>query len=446
VYQRILIANRGAAAARILRAVTALGREPVILHSPADAELPYLFDVEAVEAPGNRPQQSYLDQDFILDAARKLRVDAIHPGYGFLSENAEFAHRVCELGIGFIGPSAETIAAMGHKESARRVMADAGLPMVPSSGVLGDDPDELQAAADSLGLPLLIKPANGGGGIGMFRVCRLEDVVEAVTRARSLAGRAFGDPAVYLERLVERPRHIEFQILADDRGGVRHLFERDCSLQRRYQKVVEEAGAPGLSRAELDAMAERVAAAIAAIGYRTLGTVEMLYHPDAGFSFLEMNTRLQVEHSVTEEVTGTDLVAAQIRLAEGATLDELDIGAAIAGHAIEARIYAEDPVRFLPSPGRLETFAFPAGDGVRLETGYEEGCTVTPFYDPMIAKLICRGPDRATAIARLRDALDETAISGIKTNIPLLKAVTRSPSFLEGRVHTGMIAELTEQQ
>ncbi len=334
---------------------------------------------------------------------------------------------------------------MGHKTSARRLMAEAGLPMVPSSGVLDGDAAAIVAAGDRLGYPLLIKPANGGGGIGMVPVHEPKEIVAAAARASALAARVFADPAIYLERLVEQPRHVEFQILADDRGNVRHLFERDCSVQRRYQKVIEEAGAPGIARAELDDMATRVANAIAAIGYSTVGTVEMLYHPEVGFSFLEMNTRLQVEHGVTEEVTATDLVAAQIRLAEGASLDEIAVGAALDGHAIEARIYAEDPVRMLPSPGRLDRFAFPAGDGIRVDTGYAEGCTVTPYYDPMVAKIICRGPDRPTAIERLVEALRDTAIAGIKTNIPLLQRILQSPAFRAGSVHTGMIAEFTGQ-
>jgi acetyl-CoA carboxylase biotin carboxylase subunit len=446
VYQRVLIANRGTAAARILRAVRALGREPVILHSPADAELPYLAGVETVEAPGNRPRESYLNQDFVLQAALDCRVDAIHPGYGFLSENAGFARRVRDNGIAFIGPSNEVIDAMAHKTSARRVMANAGLPMVPSSDVLGEDPEAIVAIGNRLGYPLLIKPANGGGGIGMQPVSGPDKIADAAARASALAARTFGDSSIYLERLVERPRHIEFQILADGGGNVCHLFERDCSVQRRYQKVIEEAGAPEVARADLNAMANRIAAAIADIGYTTVGTVEMLYHPEVGFSFLEMNTRLQVEHGVTEEVTATDLVVAQIRLAEGAELDEILSGITLKGHAIEARVYAEDPVRMLPSPGRLETFAFPAGEGVRVETGYAEGCTITPNYDPMVAQIICSGPDRPTAIERLAEALENTEIAGIKTNIPLLTAVVRSPSFLEGRVHTNMIAEVTQHQ
>ena len=443
MFKRVLIANRGAVAARILRCLHEMNIEAVVVHSPVDADLPYVAQADAAVAlAGNRPAESYLDQDAIIAAARQTGADAIHPGYGFLSENAAFARRVEAEGIAFIGPSADSIEAMGEKTAARRRMAEAGLPMVPSSALLGDDEAATLGAADAIGYPLLVKPANGGGGIGMMPVRDRSELLEAVQRARTISARAFADVDIYLERLLEQPRHIEFQIAADAHGAVKHLFERDCSLQRRHQKVIEEAGAPGIPRAELNAMAERVAAAVGRVGYRTIGTVEMLHHPDTGFSFLEMNTRLQVEHGVTEEVTGIDLVATQIRLAAGAPLGEtLALAPSMNGHAIEARIYAEDPMRFLPSPGRLERFRMPA-DGVRVETGYAEGCTVSPFYDPMVAKVIAHGADRTEAIERLLSALRSTEIAGIKTNLPSLISALDSPRFRGGAVHTGVFTEI----
>jgi acetyl-CoA carboxylase biotin carboxylase subunit len=445
MFKRILIANRGAVAARIRRTAHRMGREAGVVHSPVDGQLPYVGLADfAIEAPGNRASESYLDQDFIIRAARESGADAIHPGYGFLSENPAFAHKVAAAGIAFIGPSADIIEQMGEKTRARRTMAEAGLPMVPSSGILGEGEMEIRSAADALGYPLLVKPANGGGGIGMAAVHGDGDLLVAVERARKICGRAFSNAEVYLERLVERPRHIEFQVAVDNTGGAAHLFERDCSVQRRHQKVIEEAGAPAISRTDLDTMATRVAAAVGELGYTTIGTVEMLYHPDIGFSFLEMNTRLQVEHGVTEEVTGIDLVEIQIRLAEGALLSETLSPPAMTGHAVQARIYAEDPVKFLPSPGTISAFDIAGGEGIRVDTGYSAGCTVTPFYDPLIAKVIASAPDRSTAIERLRTSLAATRISGIKTNTPLLLRILDDPAFLSGDIHTGLIAEYSK--
>ncbi len=441
--KRILIANRGAVAERVSRTARRLGREVGVVHSPVDGTLPYVRKADcSFEAPGDRPAQSYLNQDFIVEAARRFGADAIHPGYGFLSENADFARRCADEGFAFIGPSPDVISAMGEKTEARRRMARAGLPMVPSSDHLEENETDILAAGAALGYPLLVKPANGGGGIGMAPVMDAGALLSAVARARTVASRAFSDDAIYLERLVDRPRHVEFQIVADRYGGATHLYERDCSVQRRHQKVIEEAGAPGIPRAALEEMAEAAARAVAALGYTTVGTVEMLYHPDIGFSFLEVNTRLQVEHGVTEEVTGTDLVAIQIRLAEGARLDEVLPERGLHGHAVEARVYAEDPVTFMPSPGTLTHFAMPEGDGIRVETGFAEGCTITPYYDPMIAKVIASGPDRETAIARLAAALAATRISGPKTNIAVLRRILEDPDFRTGAVHTDLIKHL----
>ncbi|MCI5075485.1 biotin carboxylase N-terminal domain-containing protein [Oricola sp.] len=444
MYKTILIANRGAVAARVMRTAKRMGREVGVVHSPADADLPYVGQAAfRAEAPGNRASESYLDQDFIIAAAKRFGADAIHPGYGFLSENPGFAQKCAEAGVAFIGPSPDVIRAMGEKTEARRKMAAAGLPMVPSSGALPDSDEAVLKAGDELGYPVLVKPANGGGGIGMQPALSSRELLAAVARARSVASRAFADAEVYLERLVERPRHIEFQIAVDRFGKARHFFERDCSVQRRHQKVIEEAGAPAVPRAELDAMGERAAAAVAALGYSTIGTVEMLYHPDIGFSFLEMNTRLQVEHGVTEEVTGTDLVEIQIRLAEGEAMDAVAPRPKLTGHSVQARIYAEDPKTFLPSPGAIADFDMPEGEGIRVDTGFAAGTTITPFYDPMIAKVIATGTDRPEAIAKLSAALRQTRISGPKTNIPLLLHILQDADFVSGRVHTGLISGLS---
>jgi acetyl-CoA carboxylase biotin carboxylase subunit len=437
---RVLIANRGAVAARIIRAVHALGLHAIAVHSEADAGLPYLAAADEAHPIGPPPPRaSYLDQDRLLAVARASGADAIHPGYGFLAENAGFARRVIEAGMVFIGPSPSLIEAMGEKTGARALMQASDLPVAPGSGVLADADAAVLAAAE-IGYPVLVKPAAGGGGIGMLTATDEAGLRRAVERAGTMAARSFGDGAIYLEKLIERPRHIEFQLLGDRHGALVHLFERDCSVQRRHQKVIEEAPAPGLGRGVLDGLATRIADGIAALGYDSLGTVEILLSADGDFSFLEMNTRLQVEHAVTEMVTGIDLVAAQIRVADGAALaDIVRADVALDGHAIEARVYAEDPVTFYPSPGTLRRFARPAARAdLRIETGYAEGCVVTPFYDPLLAKVIAHAPTRTEAIAALSDALDRFAIEGVKSNIPFLQRMLADPAFVEGDVHTGL--------
>ena len=436
---RVLVANRGAVAARVIRTLRRMGLESVAVYSEADASLPYVRAADQSVCIGPAPAaQSYLDQARLLQVARETGADAVHPGYGFLSENADFAEAVQRQGLCFIGPSPHWIRTLGHKTQARAFMAAQGMPQAASSAVL-HSVQEAQAEAARIGFPVLVKPAGGGGGIGMLPAHDAPQLEAAWSKASGMAAKYFGTAELYLEKLIEAPRHIEFQVLADRHGEVRVLFERDCSVQRRHQKVIEEAGAPGIDRAELDAMAERVAAAVGKVGYRTIGTVEMLHHPDTGFSFLEMNTRLQVEHGVTEEVIGVDLVAAQIRLAAGAPLGAvLALPPSMNGHAIEARIYAEDPVRFLPSPGRLDRFEMPQGEGLRVETGYAQGCSVTPFYDPMVAKLVAHGSDRAQAIARLRQALAQTRIEGVKTNIPFIERILGHADFLDLRIDTGI--------
>ncbi|GGB22831.1 biotin carboxylase [Tistrella bauzanensis] len=440
----VLIANRGAVVPRVIESCRALGMRVAVVHSDADAAASYLDQADSVHAIGGEaPADSYLSIPKLLDAASAAGATAIHPGYGFLSENPDFAGAVRSAGMVFIGPDARWLKAMGHKTEARHLMAAEGMPTGPSSGVLGDDPAEARAAAAAIGFPVLVKPAEGGGGIGMLAARDPAELDKAIDRARTMAARSFGSAQIYLERLMERPRHVEFQILADGRGGAICLSERDCSVQRRHQKVIEEAVAPGLNRAEVTALGARLAGILGRLGYDNLGTVEMLWDREVGFAFLEVNTRLQVEHAVTEAVTGVDIVAAQIRLAYGEVLDRIvPQPPAINGHAVQARIYAEDPVRFLPSVGVLNRFRLPRPDGVRIYSGYCEGGRVTPFYDPLVAKVIAHGETRDAALDRLDAALAGVEIEGIKTNIPFLRRALAHPAFRRGQVHTGLAADI----
>ena len=443
-FTKVLVANRGEIAVRIMQTCAEMGIATVAVFSDADKDALHVLRADESVHIGPAPAaQSYLNIERILDAARKTGAEAIHPGYGFLSENPDFAARVIDAGAGFIGPSPRWLEAMGHKTQARALMAAHGMPMGASSGILSDSWEEQLAAARAVGFPVLVKPATGGGGIGMLPANSEEELAAALERAASLSKRSFGNAELYLERLMQKPRHIEFQVLADRHGAVRHLFERDCSVQRRHQKVIEESPAPGIDRRAIAETAERITGILAALGYDNIGTVETLYDPAAGFAFLEMNTRLQVEHAVTEEVTGIDLVQAQIRLAAGERLDQvLPAEVAPQGHAIEVRVYAEDPKRFLPSPGPLQVFRPPQGEGIRIETGYAEGNTVTPFYDPMLAKVIARGATRQQAIARMREALDMFAIEGVKTNIAFARQVLDDEAFRGGAIHTGLTADV----
>ena len=444
MFNKVVVANRGAVAARVLRALDAMGIRSVAVYSEADAGAPYLEMASETHAIGPAPaRESYLNQDGLVDVLRRSHADGLHPGYGFLSENAGFAQRVIDAGARFIGPSPRWIEAMGHKTRARELAARHGMPMSAGSGVLPAEHDAMLAAARAIGFPVLVKPAGGGGGIGMLPAKDEAGLAAAVERSRSMAERGFGNAEVYLERLVERPRHVEFQVLGDAHGGAMHLFERDCSTQRRNQKVIEEAPAPGLARARAAEVAGQVAGIMREMGYDNIGTVEMLMGADGAFSFLEMNTRLQVEHGVTEEVTGVDLVRAQIRSAAGERLADILPGRVeVHGHAIQARVYAEDPKNFFPSPGKLKVFRPPLADDVRVETGYAEGRDVTPHYDPMIAKVIVKAATRAQAIERLAEALQAFAIEGVKNNIPAVLAVLRSEPFRAGQVHTGLIPEV----
>ena len=444
MFDKVIVVNRGAVAARVLRALNAMGIRSAAIYSEADYGAPYLEMASETYAVGAAPaRDSYLNQDLLLDVIKRAGADGVHPGYGFLSENAEFAQRVEDLGVGFIGPSPRWIDAMGHKTRARELAAQHGMPMSKGSDVLPAEPEAILAAARAIGYPVLVKPAGGGGGIGMLPARSESELLAAVERSRSMANRGFGNAEVYLEKLFERPRHVEFQVLGDRYGAAVHLFERDCSVQRRNQKVIEEAPAPALARADVEAVADRVAAMVREIGYDNIGTVEMLRGADGEFGFLEMNTRLQVEHGVTEEVTGVDLVRAQIRSAAGEKLgDILPQQIAITGHAIQARVYAEDPKNFFPSPGRLNVFRPPADKSIRIETGYAEGRDVTPHYDPMIAKVIVHAANREAAIERLAQALTAFDIQGVKTNIPAVLTVLRSAQFGAGDVHTGLIPEV----
>ena len=439
MFEKVLIANRGAVAARILRSLRDLNLRSVAVYSEADADAPYLEEAdETFEIGPGHPRHSYLNQDALLDALAKSGADAVHPGYGFLAENPEFAENIAAAGATFIGPSPKWISAMGHKTRARDLVAEHGMTVGGGSRVIGPD-DDVLAEAKELGFPVLIKPAAGGGGIGMLPARDEEELAKAFKRAQSMAERGFGNADVYLERLIEKPRHVEFQMLGDSHGGMRHLFERDCSVQRRHQKVIEEAPAPGLARDAVGVIADEIADTLRSLGYDNIGTVEMLMAPDGSFSFLEVNTRLQVEHGVTEEVTGIDLVAAQLRAAAGERIgdilpDEIEID----GHAIQARVYAEDPKTFFPSPGTLEVFRPPQDAAVRIDTGYKEGQEVTPFYDPMLAKVIVQAATRDAAIDRLSEVLREFEVQGVKTNIPALIAILGSDAFKAGDVHTGL--------
>lgn len=444
MFNKIVVANRGAVAARILRTLKAMNIRSVAVYSEADAGAPYLAQADEAFLIGPAPaSESYLNQEAVLNVVRQSHADGLHPGYGFLSENAGFARRTHEAGACFIGPSARWLDAMGHKTRARDLVVQHGLPVGRGSPVLESDSADVMCHAHEIGFPVLVKPAGGGGGIGMLVANNATELVSAVERARSMALRGFANSDVYLEKYLIRPRHIEFQLLGDKHGKVRHLFDRDCSIQRRHQKIIEEARAPAVDRVNVNALAQRVADIFAKIGYDNIGTVEMLLGADGTFNFLEMNTRLQVEHGVTEEITGVDLVAAQIRSAAGQDLDEIlpqDIQAE--GHAVEARIYAEDPRRFLPSPGRLTTFRPPEGARVRVETGYAEGREVTMHYDPLLAKVIAHAPSRAVAIDVLRDAIRNFEVVGVKTNIAALDTILSSSQFRDGDIHTGLVSEL----
>ncbi len=432
MFSKILIANRGEIALRILRACRELGIGTVAVHSTADDEAMHVrLADESVCIGPPAARDSYLNKAAILTAASITGVDAIHPGYGFLSENAGFAEMVEAHGLAFIGPSADHIRMMGDKITAKTAMARLGVPLVPGSDGAVPDLETARGVGDAVGYPLLIKAAAGGGGRGMKVARRPDELEDAFRTARAEAKAAFGNDEVYIERYLDRPRHIELQVLADAHGNVVHLGERDCSLQRRHQKLLEEAGSPALNAADRDRIGATVTGALEVLGYRNAGTLEFLYQ-DGHFSFIEMNTRLQVEHPVTEMITGIDLVREQIRIASGERLGYGQADIRFSGHAIECRINAEDPVTFAPSPGRIEAYHAPGGLGVRVDSGIYAGYVVPPYYDSMIGKLIVHGSDRLEAIRRMDRALEELAVIGIKTVAPLHRRILADPSFRRG--------------
>ncbi len=432
MFQKILIANRGEIALRIQRACRELGIPTVAVHSTADATAMHVRLADESVCIGPPPaRDSYLNVAAVLSAASITGADAIHPGYGFLAENAGFVE-MCEAhGLTFIGPSSAHIRMMGDKIAAKAAMRGLGVPLVPGSQGAVADLDQAAQVANEVGYPVLIKAAAGGGGRGMKVAAGPDGLEEAWRVARAEARAAFGDDAVYIEKYLDRPRHIEIQVLADAHGKVVHFGERDCSLQRRHQKLLEEAGSPALTTAERDALGGTVTAALAKLGYRNAGTLEFLYQ-DGQFAFIEMNTRLQVEHPVTEMVCGVDLVREQIRIAAGAPLGYTQPAITFSGHAIECRITAEDPETFAPTPGRVTAFHAPGGLGVRVDSALYAGYVVPPYYDSMIAKLIVHAPTREEAIARLRRSLAEFAVVGIKTTLPLHQRIVEAPDFQRG--------------
>ena len=439
---KVLISNRGEVACRILRSLDRLGIPGVIVYHAADADSPAVrMAAEAVEIDGPTPVAAYLDVDQIIDACRQTGADAVHPGFGFLAENAGFARRLGDEGITFIGPLPETIELMGNKVAARTFCIENDFPLAPSV-TEADAHSDFIAQACRIGAPLLIKAAAGGGGKGMQIVQDIDDLEQAIQLAKGEAERAFGNDEVYAERYVEQPRHIEVQVLADHHGNVLHLGERECSIQRRFQKIVEESPAPGLPRQLHKRICDKAVEIANKAGYRNAGTVEFILAPDGEFFFLEMNTRLQVEHPVTEMVTGLDLVELQIRVAQGETLPFRQDQVQVDGHAIELRLYAEDPQNdFLPSTGQLLAYQMPAGESVRVENGFAEGMTVTAAFDPMLAKLIVHGRDREQAIGRGLKALEDTLVLGVITNAEYLASILSHAAFFAGQVHTGFIPE-----
>ncbi len=430
---KIVIANRGEIALRILRACREMGIKTVAVHSTADSNLKHVLLADETVCIGPPASaESYLDMPAIISAAEVTDAVGIHPGYGFLSENADFAERVESSGFVFIGPKADAIRLMGDKVSAIRAMKSAGVPCVPGSdGPLGEDPDENIRMAREIGYPIIIKAAGGGGGRGMRVVHAEASLTAAITVTKAEARAAFNNDVVYMEKFLETPRHVEFQVIADGQGNAVHLGERDCSMQRRHQKVIEEAPAPGITEEQRNRIGERCVNACLELGYRSAGTFEFLYE-NGEFYFIEMNTRLQVEHPVTEMITGIDIVREQLSIAGGEKLSFTQDDVRIEGHAIECRINAEDPKTFMPSPGLITLAHMPGGPGIRMDSHLYSGYNVPPFYDSMIGKLIAHGRDRDAAFGRIRNALAEIVIEGIKTNVPLHQEIFQHAAFQAG--------------
>jgi len=443
MFKKVLIANRGEIALRVIRACHELGIETVAVHSTADSDsLHVRFADEAVCIGPPPSRESYLNIRTLLSAAELTGADAIHPGYGFLSENPAFAEVVEKLGLKFIGPRSDMLKLMGNKVAAREAMEKAGLPLLPGARGVLRDADEAERIAEQVGFPVIMKAAAGGGGRGMKIVRDASTVRKAFEGASAEALSAFGDGSMYLERYVEEPRHIEMQIVADEHGNIIHLGERECSVQRRHQKLIEEAPSPAVTSEMRREMGEVALKAMRAIGYNNVGTIEFLLDERGNFYFMEMNTRIQVEHPVTEQVYGLDLVRLQIKLANGDKLERTQESVIPRFHAIECRVNAEDPQTFAPSPGNITGYHQPGGYGVRVDTMAYEGYRVQPYYDSLVAKLICWGDKRDVAISRMRRALDEYVVEGIKTNIPFHRRVMAHQGFLDGRYDTRIVEQI----
>ena len=445
MFKKVLIANRGEIALRVIRACKEMGIQTVAVHSTVDAEALHVrFADEAICIGPASSKESYLNVPAVLSAAEITGADAIHPGYGFLSENADFAEVVQSCGIAWIGPKPEIIRLMGNKVRAREAAKEAGLPLLPGSPAALKDAHEAEAMAKKIGFPVILKAAAGGGGRGMKIVRDPASVVQAFNTASAEAVAAFGDGSMYVERYIEKPRHIEMQIVADEHGNVVHFGERECSVQRRHQKLIEEAPSPALTPKLRERMGKVAIGAMKKIGYNNVGTIEFLLDENGDFFFMEMNTRIQVEHPVTEQVTGIDLLKEQIRLAAGEPLGRTQKDIELKGHAIEFRINAEDPITFAPSPGKINGFHTPGGYGVRFDSLAYEQYKVQPYYDSLIAKLICTGQDRDEAIRRGLRALDELVVEGIKTNAPFHKQVLAWPEFVEGQYDTRIVERIQQ--
>ena len=441
--KKVLVANRGEIALRIIRSIKEMGIKTVAIYSDADREMPFVMAADEAVNVGPAPSSmSYLKMDTIIDKAIELGVDGIHPGYGFLSENAEFARKLKKANIKLIGPSPESMEVMGDKLAAKEAVSGYDIPMVPGSKGAIDDKEEALRVATEVGYPLLIKASAGGGGKGMRLVEHVGELNEQMDRAISEAISAFGDGAVFIERFVTNPRHIEIQVLADEHGNTVHLFERECSIQRRHQKVIEEAPSSILTPEVRDAMGAAAIKVAKACDYVGAGTVEFLVDDKLNFYFLEMNTRLQVEHPVTEMITGLDLVKEQVKVARGETLSFTQDDLKINGHAIEVRVYAEDPMNnFLPDIGKLERYIIPKGIGVRVDDGYEEGMDIPIYYDPMIAKLVCHGKTREEAITRMLRAIKAYRIAGIETTLSFCSFALSHPAFVSGKFDTNFVKD-----
>lgn len=438
--KKILIANRGEIARRIIRTCQKLNIETVAVYSKADKDLPYVKEATVAYEIGDAPvSKSYLNMDKILEIAKKEQVDGIHPGYGLLSENSEFAKKVKESQIIFIGPNHETIALMGDKIAARRTMMKANVPVVPGAEIESNDVREAMKISNEIGYPVMLKASSGGGGVGMALVHNDEELETAFTSVKSKAKAYFGNDSLFIEKYIKNARHIEVQIFGDHHGNCIHLFERDCSVQRRNQKVIEEAQSPFLGEKTREKMYEAAIKAANAVSYVNAGTVEFILDEHNHFYFLEMNTRLQVEHPVTECITGLDLVEWQINIANGLPLPITNSELTANGHSMEFRIYAEDPSNFYPSPGIIQQLKWGNVDGIRIDSGYDEGNTVTPFYDPLIAKIIVHGENRKECLQKGEKFFKETEIRGIKTNIPLFIQLFQNDSFIQGNYNTNLL-------